>query len=168
MKRILLLITIMSSIANLSKAQGITYNDLNFGFSHNIEETKTHLSKIGFSLSSIDTPKNSDQEYLYLFAKNAYESITIRAFNNHIIETDLYTTMQDDYSKINSGIKSAGYKLISTRSAGKGRVILAYKLRESEIDFMATRKTGLEITDYYITLTNTKLRREEISNLKNK
>lgn len=166
MQRILFLITIISSIVNSLKAQQVTYNDLKYGLCHNIGETKTYLSKKGFSLSSIDSANNSYKENTYSFAKNAYESMTMRTFNNKSIEIDLYTTKRDDYFKIISCVKSIGYKLISTRSAGKDRVIFAYKSRDSEIDFMVTSKTD-RVATYYITLTNTKLRQKEIESSRN-
>lgn len=172
MKRILLITIVITSIANSLKAQRVTYNDMNYALNHNIENTETYLSKKGFSYGGIDTLNDSTKEYSYSFTKNSYESpnyisVSKKTYNNVFIESGLYTTKQDDYLKIKLFIKSIGYKLVSTKTTDIGGVIFVYKLRDKEIDFMVTRKADREITDYYITLTDTKLEQSEFDNLHN-
>jgi len=159
MKTPLTLIIILLNFS-ICTAQRVTYRDVIFVLNHNIAETEDFLSNKGFEFNKVDTLKGQLEQVCYSFSKNSknnnqYIGLEKKSVKDIFYEVSMFTVLQSDYLKIKSSIKKEGYKLSSTKT-NNGELQLVFKKGEIEITFSTSYKPDIEMTDYYISFTNTK------------
>ncbi len=158
MKRLLLISMLLISLT-VCNAQRITYNDLKYAITHDLDQVEDHFSKKGFSYGGVDTFGVDRNHYSYSLIKKGKTHkadlyIGKEAVNGTFCKSSLYTTFQSDYLLLKTDIKRNGFKFIETRTHSNGSLINVYNKGIYNIEIWLRRNKEFEFTEYNIWLIN--------------